>query len=100
MGQYEKEGRVEEGRILFIKFHLPLKIISRVVIGMDFIEPERFLIEVVEPEGKADEKAENENDHFILFCSISGILPVRAYFSRAILYSQTPRTDKSPTMIQ
>ena len=60
MGEYKKEGRVEEGWILFVKLQLALKVISRVIKCMNLIEPERFLIEGVEPQGKADENAKDK----------------------------------------
>jgi hypothetical protein len=45
MGEDKEERRVQECRIVLVKLQLILEIISRIIIGMDFIHPERFLIE-------------------------------------------------------
>jgi hypothetical protein len=45
-------------RILFIILQLIFYSISRIIKGMDFVNPERFLAEGVESQSKADEKTE------------------------------------------
>jgi hypothetical protein len=52
MGQNKEKGRMKIRRVLLIKFYLPSKIISRVIEGVDFIYPERFLVKCVKPQGK------------------------------------------------
>jgi len=52
------------GWILLIIFQLVFKAISRIIKGMDLINPERFLVKGVESQGKADEKAKNDDKNF------------------------------------
>ena len=47
-------------RILLIIFQLTFKTISRIIEGMDFVNPEGFLVEGVESQGEANEKTERE----------------------------------------
>jgi len=67
MGENEEKGRVKISRILLIKVKLTSKIISRIIEGMDFVHPERFSVEGVESEGKAYEKAKNDDKNFFSF---------------------------------
>lgn len=67
MGKDKKEGRVEEGWVLFEKFYLSFEIIPGIIKGMDFIHPEGLFIKGIEPEGKADKKAEEKDQDFYLF---------------------------------
>jgi len=46
---------------------LTSEIIPGVIEGVDFIYPERFLIKTVKSEGKADEKAKNDDKNFFSF---------------------------------
>jgi len=56
MGKDEEEGRMKISRILLIKFNLPSEIVSGVIEGVDFIYPERFVVEGVKPQSKTYEK--------------------------------------------
>jgi hypothetical protein len=49
MGEDIKQGRMKVCRILFIIFQLAFKTISRIIEGMDFVNPEGFLIEGIDP---------------------------------------------------
>ena len=60
MGENEKKGGMKTGRILFVKLHLFTKTIPRVIKGMDFIKPKRFLVKSIKSETKTDQKAEND----------------------------------------
>jgi hypothetical protein len=53
VGKDEEEGRMKIRRILFIQFYLAFEIISRIVVSMDFVEPERFFVKSVEPQTEA-----------------------------------------------
>jgi hypothetical protein len=67
VGKNEEERRMKIRRILLIKLYLAFKIISRIIERMDFIYPERFLIKSVKPEGKAYEKAKDDDNNFLSF---------------------------------
>jgi hypothetical protein len=49
MGEDIKQWRMKVCRILFIIFQLAFKVISRIIEGMDLINPKGFLIEGVDP---------------------------------------------------
>jgi len=67
MRQHKKQGRVEISGIFPIKIYLPFKIISRIVEGMDFINPERSLIKGVKSQSEADDEAEQDQNEFPSF---------------------------------
>jgi hypothetical protein len=52
MRKDKEKGRMKIGRILLIKFDLPSEIVSGIVEGMDFVYPEGFFVEGVEPQSK------------------------------------------------
>ena len=54
-------------RILFIILQLIFYTISRIIEGMDFVNPERFLVEGVESQSKADEKTEKKDEDLFSF---------------------------------
>jgi hypothetical protein len=54
-------------RILFIIFQLISYTISRIIEGVDFVNPERFLVEGVESQSKADEKTEKKDEDLFSF---------------------------------
>ncbi|HUL22630.1 MAG TPA: hypothetical protein VLZ10_14335, partial [Thermodesulfobacteriota bacterium] len=64
MGENKKKRRLKIGRILSVIVELRFKIISRIIEGIDFIHPERLSIKRVKPEGKAYEKATNDDKNF------------------------------------
>jgi hypothetical protein len=66
VGENEEKGRVKIRRILFIEFYLAFEVVSGVIEGMDFVHPERFLIESVEPQRKAYKETEKKGDNFLL----------------------------------
>jgi hypothetical protein len=61
VGENKEKGRMEKGRIVLVKLQLILKIISRIIIRVDFIHPEGFLIEAVKPQSKTYEEAEKQD---------------------------------------
>jgi hypothetical protein len=67
MGEYEEKGRVKIRRILLVKGNLAFKTVPRIIERMDFIYPEGFSIKGIEPQSKADEKAEKEDKNFFSF---------------------------------
>jgi len=67
MGENKEKGRVEIRWILLIKFYLASEIIPRIIEGVDFIDPERFLIKGVKSEYKTYEKAKNDGNNFFSF---------------------------------
>jgi hypothetical protein len=68
MGEDEEQRRMKKGWVLLIEFDLTLEIIPGIIVGMDFIHPERFLIKGVKPQGKACyKKAEYQNQDLFLF---------------------------------
>jgi hypothetical protein len=50
----EKRG-VKVSWVFFVILQLVLDTISRIIISVNFVNPEGFLIEGVEPKGKADD---------------------------------------------
>jgi len=67
MGENKEKGRVEIRWILLIKFYLASEIIPRIIEGVDFIDPERFLIKGVKSEYKTYEKAKHDDKNFFSF---------------------------------
>jgi hypothetical protein len=61
MGENKKKRRMQKGRVAFVKFQLIPKIISRIIIRVDFVHPEGFLIEGVEPQSETYEEAEKQD---------------------------------------
>jgi hypothetical protein len=61
MGEDEEEGRMKKVGVSFIKFYLVFEVIPGVIEGMDFIQPEGFLIEGIKPQGKAYKEAEKKD---------------------------------------
>jgi hypothetical protein len=47
-----KEWWMEVSWVLFVKFELPSETVAGIIIGMNFIHPERLLIEGMESQGK------------------------------------------------
>jgi hypothetical protein len=64
MGEDEEEGRMEKAGVTFIKFYLVFEVIPGIIEGMDFINPEGFLVEGIEPQGKSHQKAEKKHKNF------------------------------------
>jgi hypothetical protein len=58
---------VEISGIILIIIYLPLKIILRIVEGMDFINPERSVIKGVKSKSKADDEAEQDQNQLPSF---------------------------------
>jgi len=67
VGENEEKGRMKIRWILFIEFYLAFEVVSGVIEGMDFVHPERFLIESVEPQCKTDDQTKGENKNFFSF---------------------------------
>jgi hypothetical protein len=67
MGEDEEERRVKIRGVLFIKFYLAFEIIPGVIEGVDFIHPEGFLVEGIEPQGEADNQTKKEDEDFFAF---------------------------------
>jgi hypothetical protein len=67
VGENEEKGRMKIRGILFIEFYLAFEVVSGVIEGMDFVYPEGFFIKGVKSEGKAYEKAENDDKNFFSF---------------------------------
>jgi hypothetical protein len=53
MGNHEEKGSLEIIWVIFIKLDLAFEIISGIFKSINFIEPEGFLIESVESQGKS-----------------------------------------------
>ena len=66
MSQNIKQRGVEIGGSLLVKFELTFEIIPRVLIGVDFIEPERFLVKGIEPQRETDQQAGNDDKNLFL----------------------------------
>jgi hypothetical protein len=66
VGENEKKGRVEESGVLIIEFYLAFEIIPGVVEGIDFIQPEGFLVKSMESQYKAYDKTKNEDKNLLL----------------------------------
>jgi hypothetical protein len=67
VGEDEKEWGVKVGWILLVISELIYKAVPRFIERVDFVDPERFFVEVVESEGEPDEETKNQNDNFFLF---------------------------------
>jgi len=67
VGENEEKGRMKIRWILFIEFYLAFEVVSGVIEGMDFVHPERFLIESVESQRKAYKETENQDKYFFSF---------------------------------
>jgi len=68
MGEDKKEGRMKKSGVLFVIAYLALEITPRIIEGVDFIHPEGFLIKRIEPQRKASENTEYEDNQFFSFC--------------------------------
>ena len=66
MGENKKKGRVKVCWIFFVILYLVFNAISRIIVSMDFVNPEGFLIEGVESEGKTYDETENQDEYFSL----------------------------------
>ncbi len=64
MAENEEERGVQVIRILLIECELVSQAVSRIIVSVHFVEPERFLIERIEPECKAQEEAEQKSKEF------------------------------------
>ncbi len=53
----EERGVKEVSRMFFEIFYLTFEVLSGVIKGVDFINPERLVIKSIEPQGKTDDKA-------------------------------------------
>ena len=56
MREQVEKRRMEEGRLLFIILELRPESISRILIGVNFIEPEGFTIKTVKSQRKSDQQ--------------------------------------------
>ena len=65
MSEDEEKRRVEKGWILLVELELAFEVMGRIIISVDFVHPERFLIEAVESQPKTDDEAEDQNDQFL-----------------------------------
>ena len=71
VGEDEEEGRMKKGGVLPIEFDLTFEIIPGIIVGMDLIHPERFLIKGVKPQGKGYyKKTKYQNQDLFLFYRI------------------------------
>jgi len=61
VGEDEEERGMKVSGVLLIKFYLALEIIPRIIVGMDFINPEGFLIESIKPQSKAYEETKKKD---------------------------------------
>jgi hypothetical protein len=66
VGENEKKGRMKIGWILFIEFYLAFEVISGVVEGMDFVQPEGLLIESVESQSEAYQETQKKDQNLFL----------------------------------
>jgi hypothetical protein len=64
VGEDEEQRRMKVRGILLIKVELTPETISRVVECMDFVYPEGFSIKGIKSEGKAYQKAKNDDKNF------------------------------------
>jgi len=67
VGKDEEERRMKVSWIPLVKFYLASEIISRIIVSMDFVEPERFLIKSIEPQGEPQEKTNNDDKNLFSF---------------------------------
>jgi hypothetical protein len=70
MGEDKKQRRVEKRRILLIEFYLVLETISRIIEGMDLINPKGLFVKGIEPQCQTNEKANNKDKQFLMFHAI------------------------------
>ena len=63
----KEEWSLKVGGILLVKGQLAFKTVPRIIERMDFVYPKGFLIKGVKPEGKAYEKAKNDDKNFLSF---------------------------------
>lgn len=64
------------GWVLFVILQLVLDVISRIIEGMDFVNPDGFLIEGVESQGKPYNETQNKGKDFFppYFIHSSGLI--------------------------
>jgi hypothetical protein len=66
MSENKKKRRVKVGWIFFVILYLVFNAISRIIVSMDFVNPEGFLVEGVESQGKTYNERENKDEDFFL----------------------------------
>ena len=73
MSEYKKKRRVKVGWVFFVILQLGLDTIPRIIVSMDFVNPEGFLIEGVKSQGKTYNETENKDkDFFLIYLFHSG----------------------------
>lgn len=70
MCEDEEKGRVKVSGIFSIKFQLAPEVVPRVIQGMNFVHPERFLVKVVEPQSNTEEETDKNDKPFLLSLDI------------------------------
>jgi hypothetical protein len=55
MGENKEKGGMKESWVFTIKFQLALKIIPRIIEGIDFVQPKGFLVKGVESQSETNE---------------------------------------------
>jgi hypothetical protein len=71
MGKEIKEGGMKKvGWILFKVFYLVFNPLPRIIEGMNFVDPEGFLIKMVKPQGESNDETKNKDEPFLLLPSI------------------------------
>jgi hypothetical protein len=95
MSEDEEKGRMKGGRIFFMKIDLGLEVISGVVKSVDFVQPERFLVEGIESEGKSNEETQNQENEFIpLFMGHENkVIPAGLYWKSILICSDSKQTS-------
>jgi len=61
VGENEEQRGVKISRVFLIIAELPSQTISRIIEGMDLINPKRFSIETIESQGKSQEETKGED---------------------------------------
>jgi hypothetical protein len=61
VGENKEQGRVKISRVLLIIAELPSQPISRIIEGMDLINPKRFSVEAIESQCKSQEETKGED---------------------------------------
>jgi hypothetical protein len=66
MGENKKKRGVKVGWVFFVILYLVFNAISRIIVSMDFVNPEGFLVVGIESQGKTYNETENQDEYFYL----------------------------------
>jgi len=99
MGEDKKERWLKISGIVFVIVKLGLRIIPRIIEGVDFIHPERFLIKGVKPEGEAKKKTKHNYNNFFSFYIVHSRQSELLYLSdRVVVFSTQPLLRSSQSL--